>query len=109
MFDVNRDRCYDFSNIFSEKFDEKIAFFVKNTANVRKICIITLVLGKTPFFRPKLAKLSENCDHNIDPRVRKMTDWSKRSGQNLYIGNTVNDFTYTKSENKRTDRVDKQT
>jgi hypothetical protein len=24
-------------------------------------------LRKTPFFRPKLAKIAENCDHNIDP------------------------------------------
>jgi hypothetical protein len=25
-------------------------------------------LRKTPFFRQKLAKIAENCDHNIDPR-----------------------------------------
>jgi hypothetical protein len=24
---------------------------------------------KTPFFRRKLSKIAENCDHNIDPRV----------------------------------------
>jgi hypothetical protein len=26
-------------------------------------------LRKTPFFRRKLAKIAENCDHNIDPRM----------------------------------------
>jgi hypothetical protein len=25
-------------------------------------------LRKTPFFRQKLSKIAENCDHNIDPR-----------------------------------------
>jgi hypothetical protein len=25
------------------------------------------ILRKTPFFRRKLAKIAENCDHNIDP------------------------------------------
>jgi hypothetical protein len=37
-----------------------------------KILIITLVFEKNAnFFRRKLAKIAENCDHNIDPR-RKM-------------------------------------
>jgi hypothetical protein len=26
-------------------------------------------LRKTPFFRQKLAKIAENCYHNIDPRL----------------------------------------
>jgi hypothetical protein len=26
-------------------------------------------LRKTPFFRRKLAKIAENCDHNIDPWI----------------------------------------
>jgi hypothetical protein len=26
-------------------------------------------LSKTPFFSPKLAKIAENCGHNIDPRL----------------------------------------
>jgi hypothetical protein len=29
--------------------------------------IITLGSEKTPFFRRKLLKIAENCDHKIDP------------------------------------------
>jgi hypothetical protein len=29
----------------------------------------TLVFRKRQFFRRKLAKIAENCDHNIDPRI----------------------------------------
>jgi hypothetical protein len=33
-----------------------------------KFVIITLVFGKNAnFFRRKLSKIAENCDHNIDP------------------------------------------
>jgi hypothetical protein len=32
--------------------------------------IITLVFEKTPIFCRKLAKIAENCDHNIDPRMK---------------------------------------
>jgi hypothetical protein len=40
---LTRDRCYDFENIFAEKFSEKSAFFVQ-TANCYfcKICIMTM-------------------------------------------------------------------
>jgi hypothetical protein len=40
---------------------KKLAFFTQNNAKLCKILIIT-------FFRRKLSKIAENCDHNIDPR-----------------------------------------
>jgi hypothetical protein len=33
---VTRDRCYDFKNIFAEKFGEKMAFLTENKANFFK-------------------------------------------------------------------------
>jgi hypothetical protein len=54
--------------IFSPKNLAKIlAFFAQTTASFCKNVIITLVFEKTPFFRRKLAKIAENCDHSIDP------------------------------------------
>jgi hypothetical protein len=55
--------------IFSPKnFAKKLAFLTQNKAKLCKIVITTLVFDKkTPFFRRKLAKIAENCDHNIDP------------------------------------------
>jgi hypothetical protein len=65
---ITWDRCYDFLNIFAEKFSEKIAFLTQNKAKLCKILIITLVFEeKRQFFRRKLSKIAENCDHNIDP------------------------------------------
>jgi hypothetical protein len=57
--------------IFSPKNSaEKMAFLTQNKAKLCKNWIITLVLKKkTPFFRRKLSKIAENCDHNIDPRL----------------------------------------
>jgi hypothetical protein len=64
-----RDRCYDFKNIFAQKVANKLAFLTQNKAKLCKILIITLVFEKNAnFFRRKLAKFAENCDHNIDPR-----------------------------------------
>jgi hypothetical protein len=52
--------------IFSPKNSaKKLAFLTQNKAKICKILIITLVFEKTPFFRRKLAKIAENCDHNI--------------------------------------------
>jgi hypothetical protein len=59
------DRCYDFYNIFAEKFGKK-AFLTQKEAKLCKILII-MVLRKTPIFCRKLWKIAENCDHNIDP------------------------------------------
>jgi hypothetical protein len=51
--------------IFSPK---KIGVLTHNKAKLCKNLIIKLVFEKTPiFFRRKLAKIAENCDHNIDP------------------------------------------
>jgi hypothetical protein len=50
-----RDRCYYFTNILEEKFSEKMAVFVKNTASFCKHWIITLVFKKdVNFCCPKL-------------------------------------------------------
>jgi hypothetical protein len=58
--------------IFSPKNSaKKLAFLTQNKGELCKILIITLVFEKTPFFRRKLAKISENCEHNIDPRTPK--------------------------------------
>jgi hypothetical protein len=47
---------------------KKLAFLAQNKAKFCKILIITLVFEKNAnFFRRKLSKIAENCDHNIDP------------------------------------------
>jgi hypothetical protein len=49
-----------------------LAFLTQNKAKLCKILIITLVFEKNAnFFRRKLSKIAENCDHNIDPRHRE--------------------------------------
>jgi hypothetical protein len=47
---VARDRCYDFVNIFAEKFSKKLAFLTQNKAKICKILIITLVFEKNANF-----------------------------------------------------------
>jgi hypothetical protein len=43
----------------------------QNKGKLGKILIITLVFEENAnFFRRKLAKIAENCDHNIDPRFK---------------------------------------
>jgi hypothetical protein len=45
-----------------------LAFLTQTTAYFAKKVIITLVFEKNAnFFRRKLAKITENCDHNIEP------------------------------------------
>jgi hypothetical protein len=44
-----------------------MAFLTQNIAKLCKMLIITLHFEKTAnFFRPKLSKIAENCDPNID-------------------------------------------
>jgi hypothetical protein len=60
-----------FLKIFSPKILAKmLAFFADATACLCKNLITTLVFEKNAnFFRRKLAKIAENCDHNIDLTV----------------------------------------
>jgi hypothetical protein len=58
---VTGDRCYDFLNIFAKKFGKKLSFLTQNKAKLCKI----LVVEKNAIFCTKLAKIAENCDHNI--------------------------------------------
>jgi hypothetical protein len=55
--------------IFSpKKFEKKLPFLTKTKLNYAIFLIITLDFEKNAnFFGQKLAKIAENCDHNIDP------------------------------------------
>jgi hypothetical protein len=54
--------------IFSQKNWRKIAFLTQIKGNFAEKVIISLVFEKNAnFFRRKLEKNAENCDHNIDP------------------------------------------
>jgi hypothetical protein len=55
---ANRDRCYDFKNIFAKKFGKKMAFLAQNKGKLCKMLIITLVFEKNAIFPPKIVK---NC------------------------------------------------
>jgi hypothetical protein len=57
--------------IFSPKKLAKILTFFAQTTAFFKNLIITLVFEKNANFCRKLAKIAENCDHNIDPRVAR--------------------------------------
>jgi hypothetical protein len=48
---------------------KKLAFLTQNKAKLFKILIICNIgfEKNANFFRRKLAKIAENCDHNIDP------------------------------------------
>jgi hypothetical protein len=59
---VPPDRCYDFKNIFAEKFSEKMAFSTQNKAKLCKILIITLVFEKNANFFVENRKKSQNPD-----------------------------------------------
>jgi hypothetical protein len=77
------DRCYDFKNVFVKKISAKIlALFAQTNASFCKNVSITLVFEKNAnFVRRKLAKIADNCDHNIDP-------WSQSYDLVIYNYNT---------------------
>jgi hypothetical protein len=51
------DRCYDFLNIFAEKFSENIGvFLLKLLLAFAKIVIITSVFEKNAIFSPKVGE-----------------------------------------------------
>jgi hypothetical protein len=53
-----------FINIFAEKFFKKLAFLTQNKANfLKKVDHNIGILEKRQFFRRKLGKITENCDH----------------------------------------------
>jgi hypothetical protein len=54
-----RDRCYDFGNIFAEKFCEKIGVLTQNKAKICKNLIITLVFEKNANFFAKNCQKSQ--------------------------------------------------
>jgi hypothetical protein len=79
----NRDRWYDFKNIFAEKFSEKNGVFYSKQS---KIILISYhcFLRKPPIFLGKLAKIAENCDRNIDEKcfwsnfgAKKIRRWTE--------------------------------
>jgi hypothetical protein len=60
-----------FLKYFRRKIQRKNwRFRLKTKLNNAKIWSWHWFLRKTPIFRRKLAKIVENCDHNIDPRCR---------------------------------------
>jgi hypothetical protein len=62
-----RDRCYDVLKYFRQKILWKNwRFWLKTKLNYAKI--LFGFCEKRQFSRRKLAKISENCDHNIGPR-----------------------------------------
>jgi hypothetical protein len=59
-----RDQRYALKNIFAKKVGGKLSYSTKNTAIDQRIVFSQ---EKPPFFHRKLAKIAENCDHNIGP------------------------------------------
>jgi hypothetical protein len=50
LLKLSWDRCYDFLNIFAEKFSGKIGVLTQNKAKLCKNLIITLVFEKNAIF-----------------------------------------------------------
>jgi hypothetical protein len=62
------DWCYYFLNIFAKKSAKKIGiFFSKQSKIILKFDHNIGFWEKRRFFRQKWSKITENCDHNIDP------------------------------------------
>jgi hypothetical protein len=56
--------------IFSQKIGNNNGVFAETTAFCKKLIGTLVFEKKTPIFSPKLSKIAENCDHNIDPRSK---------------------------------------
>jgi hypothetical protein len=70
IFLISRDRCYDFLKYFRQKNGQKMAFLTQNKAKLCKNLKYNIGFReKSQFFRQKISKIAENCDHNIDPSV----------------------------------------
>jgi hypothetical protein len=50
-----------------------VLFLLKTKLNFAKFWSLHWFLRKAPFFRWKLSKIAENCDHNIDPCTASMS------------------------------------
>jgi hypothetical protein len=68
---------------FRQKIGEKIVVFdSKQSQNLKKIGHNIGFREKRKIFRRKLAKIAENCDHNIGPwRMTRQHELRKRPGQ----------------------------
>jgi hypothetical protein len=62
-----------FLKYFRRTHCKKLAFLTPSKAKLCKILIIALVFEKTTIFCRKLAKIAENCDHNIDNNLITVT------------------------------------
>jgi hypothetical protein len=77
------DRCYDFCNIFTKKFGEKLAFLTQNEAKLWKNLIITLVFEKNANFLAGNWQKSQKIviiTSVLDPR-RKKIKWNEISAK----------------------------
>jgi hypothetical protein len=93
-----------FKKYFRQKNrQKKLAFLTRNKAKLRNILIITFVFEKKrQFFRQKLAKIADNCDHNIDPRYNKKFVRKSNGRQDLSIfGGQCYDFKNIFAEKNR--------
>jgi hypothetical protein len=64
-----RDRCYYFKNIFAQKFAKTGLFWLKQKVILQKSYHNIDFREEGQFFCWKLAKIAENCEHNIDPKI----------------------------------------
>jgi hypothetical protein len=60
--------------IFSPKMKKNMRFAQTNASFCKNEIITLCFFTKTPFFRRKLAKFAQNCDHSIGPWFKFDTD-----------------------------------
>jgi hypothetical protein len=91
------DRCYDFKNIFAKKKSaKKCRFWLKTKLNYAKLWSLHWFSRKRQFFRRKLAKNTENCDHNIDPcNYWSNDDYFAPALKSSYISSTDKAFRFS--------------